>query len=253
MKKTLNFCLLAFFVFLLLGCSKSTDPQPDLPGPNTDKISIPILTSYQGDIVITNNTLIISVNGETDLVYYIPPGKDTIIIITGDQATHRKGKPATLTMNCVAINLHGDQVPICYNNNGTISIPSLLGDNQKANWVGQACGISGDEIVIRVKVVYEYQFPGEYRLIAGSLTFGSEGIDQLITWPISANLDTVIVIRGVSAQNRIGKPYWLTMGDYAVDNLGNHAEIGYVPAGSFSPGILLADNPKVEITGHRAN
>jgi len=253
MRKTLNFCLLAFFTFLLLGCSKSTDPQPDPPGPNTDEISIPILASYQGNINITNNKLTISVNGEADLTYYIPPGKDTTITITGAQAISRKGKSATLTMSCTATNSQGTIIPICYNNDGVVVINSLATNNPKAQWVGEVCGTSGDQIILRIKLSLQYAFPGEYTVTSCGLKLGCSPNEDLV-WHTSSSVDTIIILTGEAASSRIGKPFYMLMGCQAVNAWGGFAQICLDhDNGVFRGDPLLADNPQVEWIGVHCN
>ncbi len=253
MNKTLNLCLLAFFTILLLGCSKSNDSQPNPPGPDTDKISIPILASYLGNINITNNKLTLYVNGEADLTYYIPPGKDTTITITGAEAISRKGKAATLTMSCAATNSQGILIPICYDNDGIVIITSLTVNNSKIQWIGKECAASGNQIILRIKLSQQYKYPGEYIVNSSFFTLGVlDNVD--LDWRIAATTDTIIILSAEQALSRIGKPFWMKVGCQATDPTGNFAQIDFnFENGVFRGNPLLTDNPKVEWIGHRSN
>lgn len=250
----LNFWLLAFFTFLVIGCSKSTDPQPDPPGPDNDKISIPILASYQEGINIVSNQLTIIVNGEADLSYYIPPGKDTTIVISGLQAKSRKGKSALLTMSCTAKNNQGAIIPVCYNHaDGKFTISSLAVNNPKIEWLGQMCGTTGDQVILRIKLTMQYAYPDEYTVLICGIVFGINDYDEL-NWSLSASADTTIIVTGEDASSRIGKPYFVRLYCYGIDKWGNSAFFCYnYDNGIFRGDILLADNPKIEFIAHKCN
>lgn len=251
MKKTLNLCLLAFFTLLLLGCSKSTDPQPEPPEPSANKISIPIRASYTGDINVFDNQLKLTVSGEVDLLYYIPPGKDTTIILTESQSASRKGKSATLTMSCQATNNQGLPIPICYNHaGGEYAVSSLQINNQKIEWNGQICGTSGDQVVLRVRATFQYEYPGDYIVHDQGIWLYVTG-EADICWVIPAEKDTSIIINGIEATRRLGKPFRLRFTCNAFDQWGYFAAICYnYENGIYNGTALLADNPKVEWVGH---
>ena len=103
MKNSLKLCFVTIFIILMSGCKK--DPNPIIPPPpvSADTIRIPVLATYANSLTITNNALVLSVVGQSDLSYSVPPGQDYIVIITGDAAKARKGKAAILTMSCSEI------------------------------------------------------------------------------------------------------------------------------------------------------
>lgn len=250
MKTKVNL-LVAFLTFLLVGCSKSEDPEPiNPPGPDSDKITIPVGTSYQGDITVLSNILVLSVAGQSDLTFELIPGQDTVITLSGAEATSRKGKAATLTMTCNAVNGEGVPVMVCYNHENGYVINSLASSNQKVDWVGQACNASGDQVILRVKITYQYG-ARPYTVKHCGFRIEVDGLDGYIYWRTSSTADTTVVISGQDAIDRIGKKYAIIFSEYAVNYLGELAMICYnYPNGCYVGDCLLSDNPKVEFIGH---
>lgn len=253
MKTKLNFSIfwLATFALLVLGCSKS-ETKPAEPPVITDRIILSFSATYPAGINITQNKATLSVAGQGDLVYFVTPGKDTSIMISGAQAECRQGKPATVTMNCEAKYGEGNVVPICYNYaDGKVEINSLLSDNPRIVWIGNQCSPSGDQVILRVKITFHYDFnPPEYTVINGGFSFGVAGDDEhVLWWSTSADVDTVIILSGEAATSRLGKEFYVQPGFNAINSLGG-VTLGYVPDCIQSFGTLLPDNPKIEIVGY---
>ncbi len=250
MKTKISLYLVAFLTFLVVGCSKSDDAKPtDPPVSDSDKISIPVGTSYQGEITVLNNTLALSVAGQPDLTFFLHPGQDTVITLTGAEATSRKGKAATLTMTCTAVNNEGAPITVCYNHENGYTINSLQSSNQKVEWIGQTCSAGGDNIILRVKITFQYG-NNPYTVQTCGFRLEVDGFEDL-GWQVSPTADTTVVISGQAAIDRIGKPYAIVFTDFSLDPYGVRVPLAYnYPNGRYIGTQLLADNSKVEFIAH---
>ena len=198
--------LLVALLALVFGCSKDSDTPVN---PQADKIVITVLATYPATMNVINNKLILSVSGQADLSYIVPPGQNYVITISGDEATMRKGKTAVLAMSCTATNNQGASWPVCYNfADGKNTIASLSADNGKIEWIGDFCGTTGDQIVLHIKTSFQYAYPEEYKISFGGLALYVSGTANL-GWNLSATADTTIILSGEEAANRIGKSFSL--------------------------------------------
>ncbi len=253
--KKFSLVFLVILAMLAGGCSKSSETvTPENPNDQTT-ITIPVKALYEESVTISNNVLTLSVAGQPDLYFPVTPNQDVKVMITGESAKSRLNKTATLTMSCQA-DIQGVPVPVTYNHPDGKTELALQSSNPKVEWVGQT-GTTGDQIIIRVKITFQYSSPGEYTVTNGGFALYVDGQSDL-NWPASATADTIIIITGQAAKDRLGKPFGLVYGCNAIDYFGNYAQICYNYQdggynGQFRGDALAADNPKVEFIGHHCN
>ena len=205
------------------------------------------------ETIVTNNKLTLSVSGQADLTYFITPGQNYTIEITGEEGLARKGKLSVLTMSCTATNSAGVTLPVCYNFDAGKTNTSLATDIAKIEWIGESCGTTADKINLRIKTTFQYSVPGEYNIIDVFCTLRSPGEDP-VGWLISPTADTVINITDESVSRRLGKPFTLKITCRALDPFNNEAFICYnISDGIYRGDTLKTDNPKIEFIGWKCS